>query len=81
MKNPCDECLLINNCTAVCESKINFQTLLAEAIRRYNFGRVVMSNEDRKLHRLWIELRTESNFEISNIRLRAKRLKEGADNI
>jgi hypothetical protein len=81
MKNPCKECLLVNNCTAVCEDKTNFQTLLKNALRNYGFGFQVRTNQDRALHRRWTKLKTENDLDMSRITGRAARLKSGADNI
>jgi len=36
MKNPCDNCILQINCTCVCDKKINYGTLLKDAIRQGN---------------------------------------------
>jgi len=77
MENPCKECLLINNCTAVCEDKENFKTLLTQAMRHYGFGFKVRSNQDRALHKRWTELQIENNLDMSRITGRASRLKSG----
>lgn len=77
MKNPCKECLLINNCTAICEEKKNFQTLLKNAMQRYGYGRNCTSKKDQKLYTLWIGLRVENEKDMLRIVNRSKMLKEG----
>ncbi len=80
MENPCKKCLLVNNCTAICEAKTNFKTLLNNAIKQ-NIGFNVRTSKHLALHRQWVELRTENNMDMANIIGRATRLKSGADNI
>lgn len=81
MNNPCNKCLLINNCTAVCEDKENFQTLLKNAMKLNGFGFKVRSNQNRALYKKWMSYKTENELDISRITGRASRLKSGADNI
>jgi len=81
VRNPCKDCLLINNCTAVCEDKENFQTLLKQAMRHNGFGLRVGSNQNRALYKKWMTYKTENDLDIARISQRAARLKSGADNI
>lgn len=34
MKNPCDNCLIKVNCTAVCFEKINYKSLIKNAVNQ-----------------------------------------------
>lgn len=77
MKNPCKECLLINNCTAVCEDKKNFQTLLKNAMQRYGYGFECRSKEDHKRYRFWTYLKAENERDMLKIVSRATMLKGG----
>jgi hypothetical protein len=77
MKNPCKECLLINNCTAICEEKNNLKTLIENAIQLYHFGLECKSKEDRKRYGFWMTLRSENEKDMLKIVNRAERLKEG----
>lgn len=78
MKNPCKECLLINNCTAICETKKNFRTLLENGIKNFTNNAKTLSDRDRKLQREWIELLTETNIEMGNIIFRGTSIKSNS---
>jgi len=77
MENPCKKCLLVNNCTAVCEDKENFQTLLKFAIRQHGFGFKVRAGQDRALYKRWMTYKTENDLDMARITGRASRLKSG----
>jgi len=77
VKNPCKDCLLIINCTAVCEDKENFQTLLKVAMKQFGFGFKVSCNQDRALFKRWAELKTENELDMVEIRERAASLRAG----
>ena len=85
MENPCKTCLLVNNCTAVCEAKENFQTLLKNAIKSHGVWNWVNKIKDNhpqyKLYRKWLRYKTENDSDIAAITGRASRLKSGLDNI
>lgn len=75
MKNPCKECLLVNNCTALCEEKTNLSHLLSTAITNYlkhgNFldkNQVTLFNKYKKLDK-------ENREDIATIHARTIRLK------
>jgi len=76
MKNPCKECLLINNCTAICEDKENLQTLIRNAMQLYHYGLECRSKEDQKLYIFWTSLRVENEKDMLRIISRDKRIKE-----
>jgi len=77
MKNPCKECLLINNCTAICEEKTNFQTLLRNAMVLYDYGLGCKSKEDKKRYDFWSALRIENEVDMLRIFKRVERIKQG----
>jgi hypothetical protein len=77
MKNPCKECLLINNCTAICEDKTNFQTLLRNAMVLYDYGLECKSKESKKRYTFWSDLRLENEVEMLRIFRRVERIKQG----
>jgi len=75
MKNPCKECLLINNCTAICWEKTNFKKLLENAMRSYGFGFRTCNSQHRKLYLYYKNLLEETRIEMAAINHRADRLK------
>lgn len=77
MKNPCKECLLINNCTAICEDKKNLNTLIKNAMQLYDYGLECRSKEDIKRYDLWTKLRLENEADMLKIISRANSLKQG----
>ena len=77
MKNPCKECLLINNCTAVCEAKANLDTLIKNAMQLYQYGFECKTKEDRKRYKFWTRLMLENKRDVLKISSRSKRLKQG----
>ncbi len=82
MNNPCKICLLVNNCTAICEDKENLQTLLKQAIRTYRLG-ITHSNRPTtdyvRRYNFWQKLDKENDREMEQITFRAYQLKQ--DNI
>ena len=77
MKNPCKECLLINNCTAICEDKKHLETLINNAMILYDYGVKCESKEDKKRYTFWSELRLENEVDMLKIFRRVERLKQG----
>ena len=77
MKNPCKECLLINNCTAICEDKTNLKILTKNALQLYGYGLECKSKEDQKRYKFWVDLSLENRADILKIYRRAERLKTG----
>jgi len=82
MNNPCKTCLLINNCTAICEDKENLQTLLKQTAGSYELGvrfSNVPSTDYIRRYNFWQKLNEENAEDMFRITLRARKLKQ--DNI
>lgn len=82
MQNPCRTCLLVTNCTAICEAKENLRTLLKQTLHTYQIGvrfTNTPSTDYIRRHNFWQKLKRENDAEIMQIRLRALKLKR--DNI
>jgi len=77
MKNPCDECVIKINCTAVCEAKDNYKTLILNAITQ---TKSVMGQKYTyfQTHSSYIEMLKNTNEQEANIKNRATILKQGA---
>ncbi len=77
MNDPCKTCLVQVNCTAICEAKENFQTLLERAMGNFQLGFKVKGRQDRALFKRWKTLDMENRLDMANILMRASRLKNG----
>jgi len=69
MKNPCDECLIKVNCTAICFDKTNYRQLIMNAIQQ-NSGRQPY-NRYKKTYVNYIKLLTATNEDERDIIHRA----------
>ncbi len=82
MNNPCKECLVQVNCTAVCEDKENFQTLLENALKSYGVWRWVNRNRSNdpliQRYRKWLAYKQENENDMTRIVERANRLKSSS---
>jgi acid phosphatase class B len=79
MNNPCHTCLLVNNCTAICEAKENLQTLLKQTEQRYQFGVRYTNNPTTdyvKRYNFWRKLKRQNDEDMINIQVRARQLKQ-----
>lgn len=75
MKNPCKECLVQVNCTAVCPDKENFQVWLKNGIKQYEYGRHATTPQLSKLFQSLVNMRSENSVDMVRIGQRATRLK------
>lgn len=79
MQNPCKTCLLINNCTAICEDKTNLQTLLKQAMHTYQteirFNNNPTTDYVRR-YNFWKKLKLQNAADILRIKMRARKLKQ-----
>jgi hypothetical protein len=75
MINPCKECLVQVNCTAVCPDKKNFQVWLKNGIRQYGFGLHARTPHLRALYTKLTTMETENQLDMVRIGQRAARLK------
>ena len=82
MQNPCHTCLLINNCTAICEAKENLRTLLKQTVHTYQIGvrfDNTPSTDYIRRYNFWKKLQLQNNKDILRIIRRRQRLQQ--DNI
>ena len=74
MKNPCDDCLVKVNCTAVCFGKENYKTLILNAITQ---SRSVMGSTQKyfQTYSDYLKMLSDTNEQQANIVNRAAVLK------
>ena len=75
MKNPCSECLVKVNCTAICPDKDNFRILLNNARQQYQQGFIASTPHLRKLYTNYVNLDHENAADIHRINCRKMRVK------
>jgi len=82
MQNPYHTCMLINNCTAICEAKENLRTLLRQTVHTYQIGvrfDNTPSTDYIRRYNFWKKLQLQNNEDMLRIILRRQRLQQ--DNI
>ena len=79
MQNPCKTCLLVNNCTVICEAKRNLQTLLKQTMHTYQteirFNNNPTTDYVRR-YNFWQKLKLQNDEDMLRIILRARKLKQ-----
>lgn len=77
MQNPCKKCLLQNNCSEICDSKINFKTLVDNALKSYMVYRKKSIDRQFELYKKWYGYKKENDDDFQRINKRALILKRG----
>lgn len=75
MINPCKECLVQVNCTAICPDKKNFQIWLKNGIEQYSYGRLATTPHLRKLFNKMRDMQSENSVDMVRIGQRKAMLK------
>ena len=71
MENPCHSCIVRPNCTSVCSSKLNYKTLLKDAIRFYAEPQIKRNSAYNKTYRYYLRLQIDNNTDINTIERRS----------